>query len=129
MIPWFGTFGLNTKSGQATGRSISLRHITMGQRICVVLICNFLTTVIIFNCFKTKLFLSVSDQGVYAYNSGKYVTTQAVKIIGWGEENGTPYWLAANSFNTYWGDNGYVKILRGANECYIEEYMYGGLPL
>ncbi|XP_060875895.1 uncharacterized protein LOC132949133 [Metopolophium dirhodum] len=69
------------------------------------------------------------QSGVYAYNSGKYVTTQAVKILGWGEENGTPYWLAANSFNTYWGDNGFVKILRGANECYIEEFMYAGLPL
>ncbi|KAL5236292.1 hypothetical protein ACI65C_003702 [Semiaphis heraclei] len=69
------------------------------------------------------------QSGVYSYNSGKYVTTHAVKILGWGEENGTPYWLAANSFNTYWGDHGFVKILRGANECYIEEFMYAGLPL
>jgi len=30
----------------------------------------------------------------------------AVKIIGWGVEKGTPYWLVANSWNTDWGDNG-----------------------
>lgn len=59
----------------------------------------------------------------------RYVDYHAVKILGWGEENGTPYWLAANSFNTYWGENGFFKILRGANECYIEESMYAGLPL
>ncbi|VVC31900.1 Peptidase C1A, papain C-terminal [Cinara cedri] len=68
--------------------------------------------------------------GVYSYQNGTYVTTQAVKIIGWGEdENGTPYWLAANSFNVYWGENGFFKIRRGANECYIEESMHAGLPL
>lgn len=33
----------------------------------------------------------------------------AIKILGWGEENGTPYWLAANSWNTDWGDKGATK--------------------
>lgn len=62
--------------------------------------------------------------------SPRYVVRQAVKILGWGEDSDrTPYWLAANSFNTDWGENGFFKILRGANECYIEEWMYAGLPL
>lgn len=30
----------------------------------------------------------------------------AVRILGWGVENGTPYWLVGNSWNTDWGDNG-----------------------
>lgn len=44
----------------------------------------------------------------------------AIKIIGWGVENDTPYWLVANSWNTSWGEKGFFKILRGANECGIE---------
>lgn len=71
-------------------------------------------------------------KGIYTYDplkSGRYITTQVVKIIGWGEYDGTPYWLAANSYNTYWGENGFFKIFRGGNECYIEEAMYAGLPL
>lgn len=30
----------------------------------------------------------------------------AIRILGWGVENGTPYWLVGNSWNTDWGDNG-----------------------
>lgn len=33
----------------------------------------------------------------------------AIKILGWGEDNGTPYWLAANSWNTDWGDKGTTR--------------------
>jgi cathepsin B len=42
-----------------------------------------------------------------------------VKIIGWGVESGVSYWLAANSWNEDWGDNGLFKIKRGNNECGI----------
>ena len=28
----------------------------------------------------------------------------AIKIIGFGEEGGTKYWLVANSWNDEWGD-------------------------
>jgi len=30
-------------------------------------------------------------------------------MMGWGEENGTPYWLVANSWNPSWGDQGLSK--------------------
>lgn len=52
-----------------------------------------------------------------------------MKILGWGEENGTLYWLVANSWNKEWGLKGYVKVLRGANECGIEENVVAGLPI
>lgn len=65
--------------------------------------------------------------GVYQHTNGSALGGHAVKIIGWGVENGTPYWLVANSWTTYWGDNGYFKILRGSNECGIEDDVYAGL--
>jgi cathepsin B len=48
--------------------------------------------------------------------------------LGWGVENGTPYWLVANSWNSDWGDNGYFRILRGKDECGIEGSISAGLP-
>ena len=44
----------------------------------------------------------------------------AVRIVGWGTENGTKYWKVANSWNPYWGEQGYFRIVRGTNECGIE---------
>lgn len=47
--------------------------------------------------------------GVYQHVTGEMLGGHAIKILGWGEENGTPYWLAANSWNEDWGDNGETK--------------------
>ena len=66
--------------------------------------------------------------GVYQHVTGNLLGSHAVKILGWGVENGTPYWLAANSWNTDWGDKGFFKILRGRNECHFEYEIVAGLP-
>lgn len=66
--------------------------------------------------------------GVYKRHSHVPLGGHAIRLLGWGVEDGTPYWLAANSWNTDWGDNGYFKILRGSNECGIERDINAGLP-
>ncbi|XP_014244820.1 cathepsin B-like [Cimex lectularius] len=66
--------------------------------------------------------------GVYRHVTGNALGGHAVRLLGWGEEGGTPYWLVANSWNTDWGDKGYIKFLRGENECNIESSISAGLP-
>ncbi|XP_050311717.1 cathepsin B-like isoform X2 [Anthonomus grandis grandis] len=61
-------------------------------------------------------------------SSGTYIGGHAVKILGWGVENGVPYWLCANSWNKDWGDGGYFKIVRGENHCAVEEEVYASVP-
>ncbi|CAH0701174.1 unnamed protein product [Spodoptera exigua] len=68
-------------------------------------------------------------KGVYVHTDGARAGRHAVKLLGWGVENGVKYWLIANSWNPGWGDNGYFKILRGENHCGIEGQAVAGEPL
>lgn len=65
--------------------------------------------------------------GIYSYVSGAAIGWHSVKLLGWGEESGVKYWLAANSWNSDWGDRGFFKIIRGNNHLGIEDVMYAGL--
>jgi len=66
--------------------------------------------------------------GVYHHTSGGVLGGHAVKILGWGTEDSTAYWLVANSWNEDWGDKGFFKIRRGNNECGIEGGLVAGAP-
>lgn len=65
--------------------------------------------------------------GIYHHVTGGYLGGHAVKIIGWGTESGTDYWLVANQWNTTWGDNGYFKMRRGHNDCGFEAGVVAGM--
>jgi cathepsin B len=61
--------------------------------------------------------------GVYWHNNyASFVGTLGVKIIGWGVDtrSSTPYWLVQTPWGTSFGESGYVRVLRGYDECYIE---------
>merc|ERR1712216_620426 len=47
----------------------------------------------------------------------------AVKMVGWGVDNGVKYWKVANSWNPYWGEKGYFRIKKGNNEGGIEDQV------
>jgi len=65
--------------------------------------------------------------GIYHHVSGQLLGGHAVKVVGWGTENNTPYWLVINSWNQTWGLGGYFKIQRGNNECDFESQAIAGL--
>jgi len=53
--------------------------------------------------------------GVYKRQSDTMLGGHAVKIVGWGKENGEEHWIVANSWGPSWGETGYFRIAFG--EC------------
>ena len=64
--------------------------------------------------------------GIYQHVSGEKKGGHAVKLVGWGVEDGVEYWKIANSWNEDWGENGFFRIKMG--ECGIEDENIGGIP-
>ncbi|TPP56200.1 Papain family cysteine protease [Fasciola gigantica] len=70
----------------------------------------------------------VYKSGIYHHVTGEFLGGHAIRILGWGVENGVKYWLIANSWNEEWGENGYFRIRRGTDECSIESDVTAGMP-
>lgn len=50
----------------------------------------------------------------------------AIRIVGWGEENGVKFWWVANSWGMDWGLQGYFRIKLGV--CDIEKNVMALIP-
>ena len=70
----------------------------------------------------------VYSEGIYQHKTGGFLGGHAIKIIGWGVENDVKFWIVANSWNEDWGEKGFFRILRGSDECGIEDYVAAGMP-
>jgi cathepsin L len=51
-------------------------------------------------------------QGIFDGCEKDAVIDHAVVLFGYGEENGTKYWLIRNSWGKSWGEQGFMRLLR-----------------
>lgn len=48
----------------------------------------------------------------------------AVNLVGYGTtEDGVDYWTVRNSWSEYWGDQGYIRVRRGARDCAVSSQV------
>ena len=67
------------------------------------------------------------EGGVYQHVSGYTEGGHAVEMVGYGtDDDGVDYWIIRNSWGPDWGEDGYFRMIRGINDCSIEEQAYGG---
>ncbi|XP_060810588.1 uncharacterized protein LOC106143625 [Amyelois transitella] len=57
-------------------------------------------------------------RGGIFYQCGQQID-HAVLLVGYGVENGVPYWTIKNTAGAEFGEAGYIRILRGQNACGI----------
>lgn len=56
-------------------------------------------------------------------------TDHVVSIVGYGvSEEGEKYWIGRNSWGTYWGNEGYFRIVRGVDMVGIEQHCVFAYP-
>ena len=64
--------------------------------------------------------------GVYQHTTGGVMGGHAVKVTGWGVQDGVEYWQCANSWGDKWGEQGSFKIKIG--DCGINNQLYACTP-
>jgi hypothetical protein len=79
--------------------------------------------------------IACSPEFNYNYSSGIMEDTtnfldvdHDVEVVGWGEEEGKKFWMVRHSWGTYWGINGFFKIVRGSNNLGIESDCHYMVP-
>jgi cathepsin X len=91
----------------------------------------------IFNRGPIACGINATDDLFYNYD-GSYIyestddgeINHQITVIGYGKDDstGVSYWIIRNSWGSYWGANGYLKLKMGSNNLRIEESCRWATP-
>jgi len=72
-----------------------------------------------------------ADQSCFQFYSGGILSDPScgtqldhgVLVVGYGTDaaTNTPYWIVKNSWGASWGESGYIRLIRGTNECGVAQ--------
>jgi C1A family cysteine protease len=75
-----------------------------------------------------------ADRSVFQQYSGGIMNSSlcgtnldhATAVVGYGSSSGVDYWIMRNSWGSWWGDQGYMKIqqVEGKGICGVQQSTY-----
>ncbi|CAD2217099.1 cysteine peptidase B [Angomonas deanei] len=75
------------------------------------------------------LAIAVDANAFLSYNGGvledcgAFRINHGVTLVGYNNSAPVPYWIIKNSWGTSWGEDGYIRVKKGTNECLINSYV------
>jgi len=66
--------------------------------------------------------------GVFDEPNADRGVNHVISVTGWGEDKKGQYWIARNSWGTYWGDMAYFMVRMGDNQIGIESECAWAVP-
>jgi hypothetical protein len=119
---WIG-YGVSSY-GKVVGEKAMMKEIYARGPI----VCSFATDDDYMYRFSENV---IQHEGVYAtpkrYNESQI--DHDMEVAGWGETpSGMKYWVIRNSWGTYWGESGWLKLRRGVNELLSESDCAWAVP-
>lgn len=73
-------------------------------------------------CLDADDIMSYSGGVVLSANCGSDSINHAVVLVGYGTDGNLDYWKVRNSWDTWWGEDGYFRLERYKNTCGIVKY-------
>jgi cathepsin X len=49
--------------------------------------------------------------GIFTQYNPSPQTNHLISVVGWGEEDGVPFWVVRNSWGQPWGEQGFFRIV------------------
>jgi C1A family cysteine protease len=78
------------------------------------------------NLGPVSVAIQASSQAFQFYSSGILDDASCgkrldhgVTLVGYGTEGDKDFWIVRNSWGGSWGESGYIRMIRGKNQCGI----------
>jgi C1A family cysteine protease len=71
--------------------------------------------------------LNTYTTGIYSRVSTTLNGGKAMLLVGWGSEGGVNYWVVQNSWDTWWGEGGFVRVKIGDSNIGTYVYVIDGV--
>jgi len=66
--------------------------------------------------------------GILDVPNAKKTINHIISIVGWGNDLGKDYWIIRNSWGSYWGEMGFMRLVIGENQLGIEKSCAFAIP-